>query len=462
MTPGNPSAGPTRGANARAGRDAAGAAAAAGSGWRAAVAIFVFSLVVYNLNLRWIGALDSRPARFLPVSLLTTGTLHLDRFQPILPTNPLESYWYTRAPSGHLVSIYPVLTPVLVAPLFVPAAVLLERQGQPTAGFLLLTEVSEKIGASLIAAASVVLMFWLLRRVAGTATAILLTVAYAFATETWMIGSQALWQHGTSELLLAALLLALLRPTPGSVAVAGLLSGLLVANRPPNLLFAAAATLLVARHQRGSLAAFLSGAAAVAAVLLAYNLPHFHNLVGGYALAVSTEVFHRPFDPAFFAGLVGLLASPGRGLLVFSPFFLFLFASVRRPAADDLRRLLRYFGPAAGLQLMVFAAFVTWTAGACYGPRYLTDMLPILILALVPAVESLRRRVLWWVFAALVGFGVWVQAVGAWCYPMGGSAMDENVWSLSHVQYVMEWKGGLAPERFLHAWRDTNWSAPAR
>jgi hypothetical protein len=435
--------------------------APAASRWRTPLALFLLSLAVYNLNLRWIGALDSRPTRFLPVALLTTGTLQLDRFEPILPTNPLEAYWYTRLPSGHLVSMYPVLTPLLVTPLFIPAAALLEVQGQPTAGFLFLTEVSEKLGASLIAAASVALMFVLLRRVATPSTALLLSLAYAFGTETWMIGSQALWQHGTSELLLVGLLLTLLQTTPTASALAGLFSALLVANRPPNLFFTLAAVLLVARHHRRALPLFLAAAAPVAALLLAYNLPHFHTLAGGYATAVSSQSFHRPLDAAALVGLSGLLVSPGRGLFVFSPFFLFLLASLSRPVVPDLGRLLRFFLPAAAAQLLLFATFRTWAAGSCYGPRYLTDMLPVLVLALVPAVEVLRGRTLR-VFAALVVFSIAVQAVGAFCFPMGGSTLDEDVWSLDHVQYVMELKGGRAPRMFLHGWRDTHWSAPAR
>ena len=45
-------------------------------------------------------------------------------------------------------------------------------------------------------------MFLLLRRRAQARLAFLLTLVFAFGTTTWVIGSQALWQHGLGELLI--------------------------------------------------------------------------------------------------------------------------------------------------------------------------------------------------------------------------------------------------------------------
>jgi len=421
---------------------------------RAALAVFLLSLLIYNANCRWIGALDSRPARLLPLSLLTAGSVYLDRFEPIMQQE-LASYWYLRTPAGHLISFYPIVVPLLAAPLFIPAALWLLRDGAATPGVLLLAEMCEKAAASVIAAASVALMFVLLRRFTTASTAVLLTIAYAFATETWMISSQALWLHGLSELLLAALFLALLRPNAGSVSLAGLLTGLLVVNRPPNVVFGAGALVYVLLHHRRHALRFVAVAGGIVAIFLGYNLSQASGLLGGYTPWASTTSFN--FDRAVLDGFAGLLVSPARGLLLFSPFFVFLALAPRYRAAPPLGGLLRCFVPAAALQLLLFAAFRYWPGGACYGPRYLTDMLPILVLALVPVVDRLG-----WAgrlaFAALVAFGIGVQAIGAFCYPMGHSQMAADVWDLSNVQYVRELRGGSVGLPFIDAVQQVEWS----
>ena len=54
----------------------------------------------------------------------------------------------------------------------------------------------EKLSASFLAALSASLLYLVLRRRAKPSIALLLTLAYAFGTTTWVISSQALWQHG--------------------------------------------------------------------------------------------------------------------------------------------------------------------------------------------------------------------------------------------------------------------------
>ena len=104
-----------------------------------------------------------------------------------------------------------------------------------------MARVMEKLSASLLAATSAALLYLALRRQAEPRPALVLALAYAFGTTTWMIGSQALWQHGMAELLIAGMLLAVTGPASvRATIVAGLLGGLIACNRPPDSLLAAA------------------------------------------------------------------------------------------------------------------------------------------------------------------------------------------------------------------------------
>jgi hypothetical protein len=275
----------------------------------------------------------------------------------------------------------------------------------------------------------------------------MLTILYGFGSETWMIGSQALWQHGMAELLLSGALLALLAATRRSLALAGLLCGLMVANRPADVFFAAAAAGYVIGYHRQHLIAFIMPAGAIGVALTVYDVLLFGSLWGGYL------TIDRPFfsiDHEIPLRLAGLLLSPARGLLVFCPAFALLIATPFAPTAPPLRRLLAWFGAAAVAELALYSTCVFWDGGFCYGPRYLTDALPILVLALVPVLEAVRLRPLRIAVAALVAFSVAVQAIGVFCFPSGRAiARYDEMWG--ELAYVIELRAGPSDPTLLRS-----------
>jgi hypothetical protein len=222
------------------------------------------------------------------------------------------------------------------------------------------------------------------------------------------------------------------------------------------------------------------GAAAIAAgPFLFYNLTVFGHWLGGYFWVSSSHPF---FTHPLLPGLAGLLASPAKGLLVFSPFLAFLVgraapagAAVRKSpsevppqgagTADGLRpapadRLLEWTMAAAVLAQVYGVARSDYRAGACYGPRYLTDMLPVLVWLLLPVIARLRG---WGLraFVAAVAAGIAIQAIGAFCYPRGRSddlfypqgldrmVIAPSVWPPGNAAFLVEARAGLAPPELL-------------
>jgi len=472
---------------------------------RTAVFLALAGLVVYNLNFRVIQDGDTVPARLLPFALWRAVSVSLDAVAELAATVPPgkpyhEAYWLYRSPAGHLYSTYPIATPVLVAPLYAPAVAYLNRRGWEPWRLQNTSLRVEKLAASLIAALSVGLFYLLARRGADRQRAILAAVAYGFATGTWVISSQALWLHGLAELLVVcALLAATARPSVATLAAAGLACGLLAVNRPPDAALAAGFLFyLLVRHRRLALWAPAAAVAAAAPFLL-YNFAVFGHWAGGYAWAVSGK--HPFLSHPVLPGLAGLLLSPGKGLLIFSPFLWFLACRVmRRPAPAGERSgpgmaavreppptrsappvrpfqarsatpqegceicrpdpLLEWAAVAAILvQLYIFAR-ADFRAGACYGPRYLTDIVPVLVWLLVPVVARLRG---WGLraFVVAVAAGIAIQAVGAFCYPRGRSddrfyppgldrmVIAPSVWSLRNAPFLVEASAGLAPPELL-------------
>ena len=432
-----------------------------------ALVVGLLALLAYSANLRDISTGDSFPARFLPLALLSHGTLYLDSVaQAARMEHKTGAYWLVAARDGHIASRYPIVTPLLVTPLYVPTALYLSHHGWGDLRRVEIAgELTEKFAAAVVAAASAALMYLLLRRRMRRGRALLLTLAFALGTETWAISSQALWQHGAAELLaIVALLAASGEPTRVALVVAGIASGLLIANRPPDLVLAGAFALYAPFWARPWWRAlwFAAGTALSLALLALYNYGCFGTFRGGYGVGVG-EIFYHPF----WAGLAGELFSPGKGLFVYMPFLLFL-ALYLQFLPPTLRRELPSPGPegrlalcvaaAAFLQVLVYAKS-DWRAGWCYGPRFATDMLPLLVWLLAPIVESLGRRGLA-AFAALTCVAIFIQAIGVFCYPAGASdarleaatgATDPRykVWRWTDAPPLVECRAGLARPIFV-------------
>jgi len=393
------------------------------AGWmgrRPALALLLGAVLLYNLNLRPVSSGDTAPAALLPLAVWLDGTITFDRWMPWLDQRyPLGAGFLAKR-NGHYHSQYPILQPVLLLPLYSPLALAPGLRQWPLEHLLLLARILEKLAASLIAAWAVALFFCLARRFTGPRQSLWLALLFAFATSTWSISSQALWQHGMGQLLVILSLLSLDRCLSGeggraAWAAAGLAAALSAGVRPTNVVFVAVccAVLLVTRRWK-LLASYLAFGAVVGAAVAAHNLAVFGRLSGGYGADLSGNLL---------GGLAGLLFSPSRGLFVYSPVFLFLL-----PAACLWLR--RGAAPGAGViaiaalfsvaHVLVHAAWPVWWAGDCYGPRFLTEALPCLTLLLIPSLEWLERsRPAKAAFIALAAFSVFAHFVGTFSYPGG-------------------------------------------
>lgn len=426
----------------------------------------MLAFIVYNANLRVIFSGDCFPARFLPFAILKAGSLTLDPVLESVKQGYPDPYWVRTSITGTHVSLFPIVVPVLVTPLCVPAAVVLRSLEWREPYLSMVAEVMEKVSSSIIASISVAFVFLLVRRRLDAGRATLLTAAYAFGTNTWVTGSQALWQHGTGELLIvSALLCATGELTRGKAFLVGIVCALGVMNRPPDLLLFGPVlleTFFRARADRSLPrvgAAVAMGLMVASAPFLAYNLATYGLPGGGYQYLFQ----HRPGTHSQFVkapilpALAGLLFSPGKGLIFYSPFLLFLAGRWKRdPDGIGDRRLSFLLGAGVVAQVLVYSR-TDWRGGYSFGPRYLVDLLPVLVFLLVPVVRALGRKGLV-AFAVCASLGTGIQAVGAFCYPQGMSdlyvfcAGNESpameVWSLRRSPVVVEARAGMAPMKF--------------
>ncbi len=83
---------------------------------RREIYLLAIFLMIYNINLGIIENGDSIPASLLPFNILENHNLTLDYFSEYFDTIPTP--WMVKKPGSHLLSVYPIVTPVLVTPLY--------------------------------------------------------------------------------------------------------------------------------------------------------------------------------------------------------------------------------------------------------------------------------------------------------------------------------------------------------
>jgi hypothetical protein len=257
------------------------------------------------------------------------------------------------------------------------------------------------------------------------------------------VAGRALWQHTPSMLLLTITIYLLLhaRERPVLAAWAGIPVALAYTVRPTDSLLVLVVTGYMAVNYRRYLVPYLLLAAPIAAAFFAYNYSVYHAPLSPY--------YRTPLDGflpqnwgRFGEGLGANLISPSRGLFIYTPVFLFAIWSMLRgwwktPLAPWLATLVL-------LHWLAVSSYVAnWWGGHSYGPRFFTDLTPVLVLFLIPYFERWDglSRGLRVAFVALALIGLAMHLRGGW--------------SLA----VYQWN--VSPENIdQHPERNWNWSDP--
>lgn len=314
--------------------------------------------------------------------------------------------------------------------------------------------------ASFVVALVTMLVFVMARwRGLGAGAAAALALVFAFCTPAWSTASRGLWQHGPSMLTLASAMAMLLlaRRNDAWAAAAGVPLGLGLLMRPTNVIALAVLSAYVALRHPRRLPAMMLASGAIVAAFVAWNLHDFGAPLPAYYLPGGMPWVPWSEAPAVLAGH---LVSPNRGLLVFSPVVLFAVAGVvlqlRRRGVDALDTALL---AVLGAHFATISLFLVWWAGHSFGPRYATDVLPVLAWLAMPAVAALgelrgrRRRTAFAVTALLVAWSFFAQLRAAttwdvWDWnstPVNVDQQPERSWDWRDLQILRGLGGSAAP-----------------
>ena len=252
---------------------------------------------------------------------------------------------------------------------------------------------------------------------------ILLALLFAYGTPAWSTGSRALWQHGPEMLMFAIALYLLIkaRHTPALGPWTAVPLALSYFIRPTGAIAVAVLGLYIFVHHRAWFRKWALLAVATAAPFVIYNLALYRRPLQPY---FTQQNFLQPgFANAgrFLLAMAGQCVSPSRGLFVFSPFLLFalwgIWVAFRHKWETPLTH---YLAAILLLHWIAISAFADWTAGFCFGPRYFSDVTPIFLFFLIPALMQFEsgRAARWAVAAfaicALIAFGIHLRGAVNW------------------------------------------------
>jgi len=286
----------------------------------------------------------------------------------------------------------------------------------------------------LITALTGTLVFLYVRRLGyGRSTAVVTALVFGLGTMAWPY-TKYFFSEPLSGLCLLAAAYFLLpgasgRPSNRSlprIALCGFFLGLAVATRFANAALVPIYLIaLLGYHLRAqgisrrsfALSRLLS--ARVLQRLLAFGVPLLvwaviictYNYVRFASLFTTGYLPEESFSAPWLTGILGLLLSPGRGILFFCPVLAAcLLAAPPFLRRDRLEAVLVFLVSAC--YVLLYGKWFMWHGGYAWGPRFLVPIIPLLCLTLAPLIDGWRgwaRRV----FRALFGLSAGIQLLGS-------------------------------------------------
>jgi hypothetical protein len=435
-----------------------------------AAAIFASTLIIFLVSpVHQIT--DSSYSMYLSDCLLRERSFTLDACGiPVLEPKPLNDYitnggiYQLEIQRGRVYYFFPAGGSVLSVPYVAVAKLFGVSARNPDGSFNVQGEIALELGlAALLMALLSTLFFFTSRILLSTAWSLLIALGGSLGTQIWSTASRGLWSHTWSVLLAGLVVYLLMLAETKSrklhpILLATTLSWMYFV-RPTNSVVVLAVSLFVLLRYRKQFLQFALAGAVWIGVFLIYSWHNFGQLFPQYYRASRLA-----FD-VFPTALRGNLISPSRGLLVYVPIVLFItFLLIRYWSYRPLRQLTWLALAVTVATLIVVSGFAHWWGGASFGPRFMTDAVPWIVLLAIIGVRAMlnwreqhRTQTISWSMqlacgALLLAASVFINARGAtsidtWRWNPGDvSQLGNKLWDWRQPQFL----AGLIPPPLDH------------
>lgn len=295
-----------------------------------------FALYKTQINTLPIQSEDTVSTIFTTIALIKDQTLYLDNYYQMMVqryphpddkdyAKQLTPFYLTKVQNNYL-SAFPIITSIISIPVFfIP---LLLNMPITWENIIFLTHIS----SSIITALSVYAFYKLLKHkfLLDFKNIVILTIIFGFATINFAMFSMGLWQYSTLQLFL---ILGLYFSYSKNLFLSGLFSGIAFLTRPTAIL--PILFNLFLNSKNFSNAKSLKGCFYYIFTFILGLLPSFM-FFGWYNNAFYKDISNQGYASQAFnswlssfpEGFLGIWISPSKGILVFSPVFIFIFVSI--------------------------------------------------------------------------------------------------------------------------------------
>ncbi|MBD3330257.1 hypothetical protein GF354_01870 [Candidatus Peregrinibacteria bacterium] len=177
---------------------------------------------------------------------------------------------------------------------------------------------------------------------------------------------------------------------------------------------------------------------------LMHNYLAFDNLLHPY-------FYNRVYTNDYLGGLLGLLFSPARGIIFFSPFILFGFLGLRQSLKQKDKLLPIIFLLIITVCYLITAIERLWWGGWCMGPRFFTELMPFFMYFIWMAFEYIGKMkkkriamslIIIFIILATYSLNIFISLsyrIGPEIWNMDPNNINENIdrlWDFSDLAYT--------------------------
>lgn len=310
-------------------------------------------------------------------SIINHGTIKLDAYKGKMNFKA----WHFKEKNGHMYYIFPIGNSLFALPIVGLTKLVKMR----------MTKFEDEIKLQRTMSAITVILSFILILLVSTSylnfpTSLLLSSIFLFGSSLMSTMGVAFWSHNTAIVFILLSLLHIVFYDTGKIDHLNpyLLGFLLFASylcRPTATIFIVFVFIYVWISCRSVFLKLVIISLLLFSIFIGFSLLEYNQILPDYYLP------NRIGEIDFFANLYGLLLSPARGLLVYSPFliafpfvtFFILFGRLPKSTKSLVLLISCWFI----IHLLVIGNFRHWWGGGGFGPRLLTDVIPALILITV-------------------------------------------------------------------------------
>lgn len=422
------------------------------------VFMFTFLFVVYLSNFKIAGSGDTIAARYIPYNIWKNSRTDLTNFEFFRNKN----IWYLKHSEKKTYSIYPPGTYLMTVP-FVILAQISDFMTVPVYTYSVVNLTYEKsflwpvkIAAAFYSALGILLLFMFLRRHYPLRTAYLTAMTIGLGSSVISICAQDMWQHTAIFPTVSLLLLLSGTDDTRKVIAAGFTGSFMMLIRPTTIFITLMTGLTWYKGKRKKMVLYF-----LTFLLSWLFLGYFKRAFfpsGGYLSSINLwDYFRFSFYVPVWKGLAGLLFSPSRGLLFYSPVLLFSLFYPLFSKKTSFIETVSYL--IVWVYLIFYAMNRVWTGGwSGGGYRYLIDVLPLMGVLLAGMINQsgkvlriiLSIFILWSVFIHL---NLFFFSDYSWDKKVIPSQLRQSPWQWMNQHHPVLHRA-LSPDPFLFISRD--------